>query len=106
FTLVEAEDRLKYRCRIRIVRLMVNKGIVDAMTNRSFKGLVQNPAPAQAVEFPQLGFDIRYIRTRPLLHNRRIKTAKLCHMKKRPRTLNHDRFRRSRQLVLQDGPQV
>ena len=106
FTLVEAEHRLKCRWCIRVAGRMLDKGVVHAMTNRPFESLVQNPAPAHAVEFLQFGFEIRDVRSGPLLHNRRIETAKLCHMKERPGALDHGASLESPQPALQDGTQA
>ena len=106
FTLVEAEHGLERWWCLKVVRCMMDKGVIDAMTDRSFEGLVQDSSLANAVEFAQLGFQIRYVRSGPLLHNYRIETAKLCHMKERPRALHHGRTRRNRQPALQGASQV
>src|SRR5215471_16760527 len=89
FTLVKAEHGLKHRWSRQIVRDMVNKRIVHAMPNCSFEGLMQNPPPAHAVEFLQFGFEFGHVGSGPLLHDRSIKPAKLCHMKEQPCTLEH-----------------
>jgi hypothetical protein len=106
FTLVETEHCLKWRWDIGFVRHMIDKGVVYAMANCPFEGLMQNPAPAHAVEFPQLGFKIRYVGSGPPPDNRRIETAKLGYMKERPRALNDSRLWRSRQPALQGGSQT
>src|SRR5215470_19105000 len=105
FTLVKAEHRLKHRRARQIVRDVVNERVVHAMPNRSFEGLMQNPPPAHAVEFLQLGLQFGYVGSGPLLHDRSIETAKLCHVKERPCTLEHGWTQRTRQSAPQGRPQ-
>src|SRR5262249_7977353 len=106
FTLVEAEHRLERWWCLKVVRCVMDKGVIDGMTDRSFESLVQNSPPANAVEFSQLRFQIGYVRSGPLLHNYGIETAKLCHMKERPRSLDHGRTQRSRQPALHGASQI
>src|SRR5262252_9223187 len=101
FTLIKAEHGLKYRRSSQFVRDMVNERIVHAMPNRSFEGLMQNPPPAHTVEFLQFGFEFGYVRGRPPLHDRSIKTAKLADMKECPCTLGHGWTLQTRQSAPQ-----
>src|SRR5215467_14064931 len=97
FTLVKAEHHLKHRRAGQILRDVVNERIVHAMTNRSFEGLLQNPPPAHTIECLQFRFEFGNVGSGPVLHDRSVTTAKLCHMKERPRTLKHGWSLRTRQ---------
>jgi hypothetical protein len=106
FSLIEAEHRLERWWSRNALRRMLDERIVHAMTNRSFEGLVQNPPLTYAVEFLQFGFEFRHVRGGPLLHNRDVKPAKLCHVKQRPCALKQSRNRRAWQVDAQRGPQL
>ena len=58
------------------------------MANRSFEGMVQDPAATDAVELVQFGLELRHMSSGPLLDDRGIETAELRHMKERPGPLH------------------
>ena len=54
---VEAEDRLERGPFGQLSRLMLQERVIQAMTNGSLERLVQDPAPANAVELFELALD-------------------------------------------------
>src|SRR5262245_28099798 len=103
---VKAEHGLEGRLCIRGLWHVMDECVVDAITNRSFEGLVQDSPPADSVQFTQLGFEICYVVSRPILHDGSVQAAKLRYVEERPCALNHRWTGRRWQSVLQRRPQV
>ena len=85
---------------------MLHERVIEAMTNRPFEGLVQDAAAAHVIELAQFGLELHDVPGGPLLHDRRIETAKLRHVKQRPRALERRRRQGGATLMPQVGAQI
>src|SRR5688572_31741314 len=85
---------------------MLHERVIEAMADRPFEGLVQDAAAAQVIELAQFGLELHDVPGGPLLYDRRIETAELCHVKERPRALERRRRQGGAKLMPQVGAQI